>query len=82
MAPRVRSSTGFRGVQLRPSGRWSAEITHNGVRWWMGIFDTPELAAGAFDVAVWRFGCPRAELNFRDIESREVAEFLAPDVRL
>ena len=82
MVPRVRSSTGFRGVQLWPSGCWSAEITHNSVRWWMGTFDTPELAARAFDVAVWRFGRPRAELNFRGVESREVAEFLAPDVRI
>lgn len=82
MAPRVRSSTGFRGVRLRLSGRWSAEITQNSVRWWMGTFDAPELAAGAFDVAVWRFGRPRAELNFPDVRSLQEAEFLAPEVRM
>ena len=47
-----------------------------------GHLDTPALAAHAFDVAVWRFGHPRTELNFRDVESREVAKFLTPDVRI
>ena len=49
----------------------------DGQRWYMGTFDTTEIAARAFDAAAWRFGRPCAELNFLDVESREEAEFLA-----
>ena len=82
MPPRRRSMSGFIGVRHRPSGRWSAEITVNGQRWYMGTFDTAELAARAFDAAAWRFGRPRSELNFPDVKDREEAEFLAPPMEI
>ena len=74
--------SGVIGVGHRPSGRWAAEITVDGHRWWMGTFDTAELAARAYDAAAWRFGRPRSELNFRGVQSREEAEFLAPPLEI
>ncbi|CAM0884468.1 unnamed protein product [Alopecurus aequalis] len=77
---RAKSGAGFVGVRQRPSGRYATEITADGVRWWIGTFDIAELAARAYDVAAWRFGRPRAEMNFPD-ETRETAEFLAPPLQ-
>ncbi|KAK1611653.1 hypothetical protein QYE76_035326 [Lolium multiflorum] len=65
MAPRRRSNTGFIGVRLRPAGHFAAEITAGGTRVWLGTFYTKEAAARAYDVAAWRFGRPRHEMNFR-----------------
>lgn len=44
---------------------------------WLGTYKTVEEAARAFDVAVWRSGRPRTELNFPKIKTRVDAEFLA-----
>ncbi|KAK1699128.1 hypothetical protein QYE76_015825 [Lolium multiflorum] len=64
MAPRRRSNTGFIGVRQRAAGHFASEITAGGVRVWLGTFYTKEAAARAYDVAAWRFGRPRHELNF------------------
>ncbi|KAE8769114.1 hypothetical protein D1007_59347 [Hordeum vulgare] len=77
MAPRRCPSSDFFGVRERPSGQFAAEITADGVRWWIGTFDSAELAARAYDVAAIRFGRPRRDLNFPDTE-REYALWLAP----
>ncbi|KAE8778448.1 AP2-containing protein [Hordeum vulgare] len=77
MAPRRRPSFDFFGVRERPSGRFAAEITADGVRWWIGTFNSAELAARAYDAAAIRFGRPRRALNFPDTE-REYALWLAP----
>ncbi|KAI4993164.1 hypothetical protein ZWY2020_007477 [Hordeum vulgare] len=48
MAPRRRPSSDFFGVRERPSGQFAAEITADGVRWWIGTFDSeasPDAAA-------------------------------------
>ncbi|KAI4970982.1 hypothetical protein ZWY2020_001896 [Hordeum vulgare] len=47
MAPRRRPSSGFFGMRERPSGRFAAEITVDGVRWWIGTFDSMSFAAHA-----------------------------------
>uniref|UniRef100_A0ACD5ZTT4 Uncharacterized protein n=1 Tax=Avena sativa TaxID=4498 RepID=A0ACD5ZTT4_AVESA len=80
MPPRRRSKglTGFLGVRMRPSGRFAVDISHGGIRWWLGTFDSPEEAARAYYAAAWRFGRPHRNLNFLDVESLQVAEFLAP----
>ncbi|KAK1646745.1 hypothetical protein QYE76_064550 [Lolium multiflorum] len=49
-----------------------------GFRLTLGTYNTPELAARAYDAAAWRFRWPRCDMNFPDIESLEEAEFLAP----
>ncbi|KAK1686688.1 hypothetical protein QYE76_047536 [Lolium multiflorum] len=67
MAPRRRSNTGFIGVRLRPAGHFAAEITAGGTRVWLGTFYTKEAAARAYDVAAWRFGRPRHEMNFPEV---------------
>ncbi|KAI4977843.1 hypothetical protein ZWY2020_014397 [Hordeum vulgare] len=51
MAPRLRPSSGFFGVRERPSGRFAAEITADGVRWWIGTFDSAELARLAASIS-------------------------------
>ncbi|KAK1645340.1 hypothetical protein QYE76_063145 [Lolium multiflorum] len=76
MPPRRRGSSGFRGVRVRPSGRFYAEIRAGGFT--LGTYNTPELAARAYDAAAWRFRRPRRDMNFPDVESLEEAEFLAP----
>ena len=78
MPPRRRGSSGFRGVRARPSGRFYAEIRAGGFRLTLGTYNTPELAARAYDAAAWRFRRPRRDMNFPDVESLEEAEFLAP----
>jgi hypothetical protein len=56
MPPRRRGSSGFRGVRARPNGRFYAEMRAGGFRLTLGTYNTPELAARAYDAPTTTLG--------------------------
>ncbi|XP_020180005.1 uncharacterized protein [Aegilops tauschii subsp. strangulata] len=76
MPPRPRSSSGYRGVRLRSSGVYYAEIRSGDTRLVLGTFDNAHEAARAYDTAAWHLGRPRSQMNFFDTRTRQQAHDL------
>lgn len=58
------TSSKFKGVCHRPNGKWQAYITLSGRQLYIGIFDTEEAAARAYDVEALKKHGVFARLNF------------------
>ncbi|CAN0904633.1 Ethylene-responsive transcription factor 1B [Linum grandiflorum] len=75
--PANKKEKSFRGVRRRPWGKFAAEIrdsTRHGIRVWLGIFNSAEAAALAYDQAAFSMSGPAAIMNFpveRVVESLE-----------
>lgn len=59
---RAWSSLGLKGV-FKKRDKFGARLTYNNKEIWLGVFDTPEAAAKAYNTAAIRFFGEHASLN-------------------
>ena len=78
MPPRRRSTSGYRGVRVRPCDTFYADIRSGAERIGLDTFETAHEAACTYDAVAWRLGRCRRTMNFHDMWTREQVESLAP----
>ena len=76
LPPKSKSKTGFFGVRKKLSGDFGAEFQCDGYRYWIGMFESVDMAAHVYDIAAWRFGRPRHVMNFPEIETQVDVELI------
>lgn len=64
MGPRANKASRFKGVGLHAVGKWNARITAGGKNLHLGMFDSEEDAARAYDAAATQHYGQFARLNF------------------